>query len=567
MNTAQAKVEMKPAEQPVQTPAQAPFGTLQRKCACGGTAGASGSPSECPECKKKKTLQRRATGSAGPDAAPPIVNEVLRSPGQPLDARTRAFMEPRFGHDFSKVRVHTDQRASESARAVNALAYTVGSDIAFLGGQYSPQSRRGARTLAHELSHVVQQARGGGTASQPLAVGSPNDNSEIEAERAAETALSGGHYPIQEQVPLNAVQRLTCESILNAEESRGETEGTEVERQVRTDLVSQLMPKTMPISIPGASASLLRTEECGGFQHIAVPGTGFPDLTYLNGRVIELAEVKIGTWQCLDLAERQVNNYVNVGNTNESLKKSLGIDRFELMPTSRFTPSQLQTHTGTPVNVAWCEPGVIVYKAAKKTQEETFLCNAISDKGAVDRFLDRVTGQAETAVDRYISQTITPVINQAIEAGLKKGNLNIPPAVLENLISQVKSIVLEKLRQAMKAQLRESLQASLNALCVATAVNTAISMKDLLKKLDEQMGELVLVPALIQIAQQLATAIAQEILETLKAAGIAIKDVIVALGEAIGAALVALAAYLGTIRALAILAEIAKDILIVLAAA
>ena len=64
---------------------------------------------------------------------PPIVHEVLHSPGQPLDPATRAFMEPRFGHDFSTVRVHTDARAAASARTVNALAYTVGRDVVFSG--------------------------------------------------------------------------------------------------------------------------------------------------------------------------------------------------------------------------------------------------------------------------------------------------------------------------------------------------------------------------------------------------------------------------------------------------
>src|SRR5690348_2379195 len=86
---------------------QAPHPTaqLQRKCACDGS---SSHESDCEECKKKK-VQRRASGNAaGPAIAPPIVHEVLRSPGQPLDKQTRAFFEPRFGHDFSRVRVHTD---------------------------------------------------------------------------------------------------------------------------------------------------------------------------------------------------------------------------------------------------------------------------------------------------------------------------------------------------------------------------------------------------------------------------------------------------------------------------
>src|SRR5215204_5149289 len=76
-------------------------------------------------------LQRRAEHYAEPVVAPPIVHDVLRSPGRPLDHAARAEMEPRFGHDFSRVRVHTDAWAAESARAVDALAYTVGRDVVF----------------------------------------------------------------------------------------------------------------------------------------------------------------------------------------------------------------------------------------------------------------------------------------------------------------------------------------------------------------------------------------------------------------------------------------------------
>jgi hypothetical protein len=103
-------------------------------------------------------LQRAAVDSSHIDEVPPMVHEVLRSPGRPLDTQTRAFMEPRFGHDFSGVRVHTDVKAAESARAVNALAYTVGGDIVFGDGRYSPGMLTGKQLIAHELTHVLQQS-------------------------------------------------------------------------------------------------------------------------------------------------------------------------------------------------------------------------------------------------------------------------------------------------------------------------------------------------------------------------------------------------------------------------
>lgn len=92
---------------------------------------------------------------------PPIVHDVLRSPGQPLDATTRLFFEKRFAQDFSSVRVHADSKAADSANSVHARAYTVGKDIVFGPGEFSPHTDASRRLLAHELTHVVQQSAGG----------------------------------------------------------------------------------------------------------------------------------------------------------------------------------------------------------------------------------------------------------------------------------------------------------------------------------------------------------------------------------------------------------------------
>ncbi len=126
---------------------------LQR-CSCGK----SSPMGECEECKANGSLQRSADAASASAEAPPIVHEVLRSPGQPLDTAIRNFMEPRFGADFSKVRVHTDEQAAESAKAVNALAYTVGGHIVFASGRFSSNEPEGHRLLAHELTHTLQQS-------------------------------------------------------------------------------------------------------------------------------------------------------------------------------------------------------------------------------------------------------------------------------------------------------------------------------------------------------------------------------------------------------------------------
>ncbi len=103
-------------------------------------------------------------GSGSGIDAPPIVHEVLNSPGRPLDDATRAFMEPRFGRDFSGVRVHTDGLAATAADSINARAFTAGNHIAFQRGEYNPASSSGKIILAHELTHTIQQ---GANSSQP----------------------------------------------------------------------------------------------------------------------------------------------------------------------------------------------------------------------------------------------------------------------------------------------------------------------------------------------------------------------------------------------------------------
>lgn len=169
---------------------------LQRKCACGTHTIAGG---ECDECGKKR-LQRHAQGPSGSTEAPPVVHEVLSSPGHSLDAQTRDFMESRFHHDFSRTRVHTDARAAESAHAVNALAYTVGRDVVFGAGQYDPHSARGRRLLAHELTHTIQQGFGARPEPGRLLPSGAGDAAEREAGLAAHMIATGAVYRPQVRV-------------------------------------------------------------------------------------------------------------------------------------------------------------------------------------------------------------------------------------------------------------------------------------------------------------------------------------------------------------------------------
>jgi hypothetical protein len=119
---------------------------------------------------------------------PPAVHDVLKSPGEPLDGSTRQLMEGRFHHNFANVRVHSDDGAAESARSIHALAYTLGDHIAFAKGRYAPATATGARLLAHELAHVVQQT--GGMRAK-VEIGAPGDACEHEADRVADDVAGG----------------------------------------------------------------------------------------------------------------------------------------------------------------------------------------------------------------------------------------------------------------------------------------------------------------------------------------------------------------------------------------
>ncbi len=142
----------------VQRTALMPVGSLQRQ-AVEPEKEEMAVQRKCADCEQEEMAQRKETGGdAGGQAAPGIVNNVLSSGGgHKMDTDTQGFMESRFGQDFSDVRVHTDNRAAESASAIQALAYTSGKDIVFGQGEYQPATSEGQRLLAHELVHVGQQ--------------------------------------------------------------------------------------------------------------------------------------------------------------------------------------------------------------------------------------------------------------------------------------------------------------------------------------------------------------------------------------------------------------------------
>jgi hypothetical protein len=136
-------------------------------------------------------IHRSARGDLRSDRVPPIVEEVGRSSGRPLDPAVRDRFEPAFGVNFAQVRIHDDQRAADAAVAVDARAYTSRNHVVFGAGRFAPGTPAGDRLLAHELAHVVQQSQG------PInpGISHPGDASERDADRIAADVWSATRSP------------------------------------------------------------------------------------------------------------------------------------------------------------------------------------------------------------------------------------------------------------------------------------------------------------------------------------------------------------------------------------
>jgi len=167
-----------------------PSATIQRKCAA-CAAGAT-----CPKCEEEQRIQPKEKPGHTPSVSAQTTAQIaaLRGRGQPLPPAVRSFFEPRFGRDFSQVRVHSDNQAAETADALSARAFTTGQDMVFGAGNYAPETLTGSKLLAHELTHVVQQRD---VVQLEGGVGEAGDPYEQQADSVA-TAVAGG----QQAAPL-----------------------------------------------------------------------------------------------------------------------------------------------------------------------------------------------------------------------------------------------------------------------------------------------------------------------------------------------------------------------------
>ncbi len=368
-------------------------GVLQRKCDCGATTKGG---AKCPECEEKQkvtALQRSAMYSEAAGAVPSIVHEVLQSPGQPLDGATRQFFEPRFGADFSGVRVHTDGKAAESAKAVNSHAYTVGNRIVFGQGNYSTISLTGRRLLAHELAHTIQQGGAKNSSNTPV----PNqiaetDAAEREAEHAA-IAISNGQIPIVDEGMSIVVQRATVQELLDAcspdkckPQKCLRVNGTAAHKAIEKDFRKNLQEAITPFEIPTASSTPFRTEDernptvikpqmVGGGGRT---GEGKPDLAArADQNDVEIAEIKPATLnnKGIPLGLDQLENYTEKGNSDEIADwretnevPGFPIRKFVAMPADRYKQLQPIRVSNVFVSTAWYRDGLLVYCPTAKAE-------------------------------------------------------------------------------------------------------------------------------------------------------------------------------------------------------
>jgi Domain of unknown function (DUF4157) len=553
---------------------------LSRKCA------------SCEEEEEVQTLHKKPAGTpkAAVGKAPGMVHAVLRAPGQPLDAATRAYFEPRFGYDFSRVRVHTDTAAAESAQAVNALAYTVGSHMVFARREYAPNSRQGQKLLAHELTHVVQQEGSAGRMDR-LTVDAPDSSAEREASAVADKVAAGGHARVSRASGGPVIRRAGCEELFKQNltlKPDDFVDGTEAHKVIGADFAAQNAGNAISLNdIPGASASPLKTDSLPGKKGSAIPpevvdpnitkrtktggdispfGQGRADLVFKDGRTAELAEIKPANPVMVAEGMGQLVRYIDQLNQDDArmvaYKRGKGIDHFTIMAPKRYAPRP-DLKVGTrPITVRWCAPGSVAYHPARDDNPEVFLCEALSDQGRVDRYIDGILVRAQAKVDEFIDQKIDAFLNKALGAatlhdaigklyhvarGLIIEKFGIPGRLVEglpdeqvvdaivryiesnvgasgeliirNLILSLKKELLDGIRTQIKAALRQTLQQGLNALCAGVAV---LSADKLLEWLNEQMKRLA--------EQALAEAAVALVAQALKEAGKAVADALIAVG-------------------------------------
>lgn len=226
----------------------------------------SNAPSEEEKKEEPNSVQRKAeSGATAVAKVPASARNAVRSQGLPLEAGTRRLMESRFEADFSDVRVHTDSKAADSAKALNARAYTLGDHITFAAGEYSPETTQGRKLLIHELTHVVQQSGSAASSAESAAL-------EHEAECAAQEPYEGKPHVAKASGVIGIAR----------------APGGEDARQVAQALVKQMQAANKPVvvNVGGTGAAHEPGDAINVNPNVVAPRKDIPNLVQAKGEEI-----------------------------------------------------------------------------------------------------------------------------------------------------------------------------------------------------------------------------------------------------------------------------------------
>jgi hypothetical protein len=490
------------AEPATIAPPSSPGGavSLQRQCACGGTC--SGCKEEADRLRMKSLGPRTPAGVA---AAPPVVHEALRSSGQPLDTGTRTFMEPRLGHDFGDVRVHTDDASARSAAAIRAQAYTVGRDIVFAAGQFAPQSSGGRRLLAHELTHVVQQRHAAGTVVQ----------------RA---------YACGDLLPENP-----------AEAATGVILGQVAHAMIQEDFTATV-PTARSVYIPGAYANPLRTSGlCGADKSVTAPqvigsgpspqskakgGVGEPDLASADEKELFVAEIKPAVLPCLVDGEKQLAGYVLHGNARDEAAKQWraqeGVRVVLPMPADHFHPPRFSLVTALgdiELLTGWCQPGLLGYAVRVRGGKPWVVGDRM--KVGQDSRVRADVRATQPEFDRYVGQ-----LPQVEAAAGRDYVLAIEAGLYGQIVAELGRQQVEQTTRAMRVDPRDAPFIAVEPALLGAAVVVA-------------PFEIAAVGAMLAMALPVLMAAVATAVEALgAAAALAIESLVTAIGRSVAVATV-----------------------------
>ena len=325
------------------------------------------------------SLATRQTNSQDTSGVNRYISNV-RETGNHLPESTRNFFEPRFGYDFSQVRVHTSASAAEAASSVNARAFTLGRDIVFGSGQFAPETVEGQRLLAHELTHIVQQKY-------------------------------SRHSLIQRSMQ-------DCERLIREATLTSLISGIAVHRLIQEDFRSRV-PGSISILIPGASATPLRSQGiCGGDSSIINPqsiggraGGGFPDLARVTpGGILQVGEIKPSNIACVIDGEEQLLRYINQGNATDpsqaAWRAGLGISVVAPILERNYSPPTISTPNGLTIETAWCHPGLLVYNVVNRRQRRRVRVRVPATEPVRERAPQPTWENALPLIARFIEQVI-----------------------------------------------------------------------------------------------------------------------------------------------------------------